>query len=263
MCSSPMTACLASGQTYPTLLDSLSENRVGVAANCVGMARAALEAAQSYAAEREVAGKVVATIRRSCTGSPIWRRKLKRRAGWSITEPGASIRVRSMRRLPPRSSSSPVKRHCRSVRQRSDSRGRGHHARLPVGRIHRDALVYVIPGEGHLRYPAQYRCTHSMGVQAMSQSIRVERSDMTMLIRLNKPERRNAFDLNARRTCRSDLRRSGRSRCPLLCWPVRRVPSRAAICGHFPDNAAWWPKIAIASVACIPGFVNWSIWKSP
>ena len=43
--------------TYPVILDSLAENRVGVAANALGMARAAFEAASRYANDRLVAGK--------------------------------------------------------------------------------------------------------------------------------------------------------------------------------------------------------------
>ena len=43
--------------TYPLILESLSENRVGVAANSLGMARAALEASVAYAGERIVANK--------------------------------------------------------------------------------------------------------------------------------------------------------------------------------------------------------------
>src|SRR5690606_11638158 len=38
--------------TYPVIMESLSENRVGVAANALGMARAAFDAAVSYADER-------------------------------------------------------------------------------------------------------------------------------------------------------------------------------------------------------------------
>ena len=43
--------------TYPIILDSLAENRVGVAANAVGMARAAMDSSMRYAREREIAGK--------------------------------------------------------------------------------------------------------------------------------------------------------------------------------------------------------------
>jgi alkylation response protein AidB-like acyl-CoA dehydrogenase len=45
--------------TYPVILESLVENRVGVSANCLGMARAALEAADRYAHERVAGGQVI------------------------------------------------------------------------------------------------------------------------------------------------------------------------------------------------------------
>lgn len=43
--------------TYPLILECLSENRVGVAANALGMARAAFDASRAYADDRLVAGK--------------------------------------------------------------------------------------------------------------------------------------------------------------------------------------------------------------
>ena len=45
--------------TYSVILDSLSENRVGVSANAVGMARGAFEAALSFAKTRLVSGKPI------------------------------------------------------------------------------------------------------------------------------------------------------------------------------------------------------------
>jgi butyryl-CoA dehydrogenase len=53
--------CLLGGSegTYPVILASLSENRVGVAANCLGMARGAMEAALRYARERQVRGQPI------------------------------------------------------------------------------------------------------------------------------------------------------------------------------------------------------------
>lgn len=45
--------------TYPVILESLTENRVGVSANCLGMARAALEAADRYAHERRAGGRPI------------------------------------------------------------------------------------------------------------------------------------------------------------------------------------------------------------
>src|SRR5690606_30347511 len=53
--------CLLGGMegTYPVIMDSLSENRVGVSANALGMARAAFDAARAYANDRMVANKRV------------------------------------------------------------------------------------------------------------------------------------------------------------------------------------------------------------
>jgi butyryl-CoA dehydrogenase len=45
--------------TYPIILDSLTENRVGVSANAVGMARGAFEAALDFAKTRLVSGKPI------------------------------------------------------------------------------------------------------------------------------------------------------------------------------------------------------------
>ena len=76
----------------------------------------------------------------------------------------------------------------------------------------------------------------------MSQSIKIERSGATMLIRLNKPELRNAFDLEMR---------------------AELADAPEGICGLFRGSVARWAKIAIVSVVCIPGSVNWSTSKSP
>ena len=46
--------------TYPVILDSLSENRVGVSANALGIARAALDAALAFARDRQVGRSRVA-----------------------------------------------------------------------------------------------------------------------------------------------------------------------------------------------------------
>ena len=53
--------CLLGGREgiYPVILESLSENRVGVSANCLGMARAAFDASLAFAKDRIVAGKPV------------------------------------------------------------------------------------------------------------------------------------------------------------------------------------------------------------
>jgi len=53
--------CLLGGRegTYPIIMETLSENRVGVSANCLGMAQAAFEAARAFAKERKVRGQPV------------------------------------------------------------------------------------------------------------------------------------------------------------------------------------------------------------
>ena len=45
--------------TYPIILESLTENRVGVSANCLGMARAAFEEAERYAHERIISNQPI------------------------------------------------------------------------------------------------------------------------------------------------------------------------------------------------------------
>ncbi|MFT6625471.1 MAG: alkylation response protein AidB-like acyl-CoA dehydrogenase, partial [Cycloclasticus sp.] len=45
--------------TYPVILESLMENRVGVSANCLGMAKAAFEEANRYAHERIISGRPI------------------------------------------------------------------------------------------------------------------------------------------------------------------------------------------------------------
>ena len=45
--------------TYPLILESLTENRVGVAANAIGMARGAFQAALDFAKTRLVSGKPI------------------------------------------------------------------------------------------------------------------------------------------------------------------------------------------------------------
>src|SRR5689334_7889916 len=57
--------CLLGGQTgtYGIVRDSLAENRIGVAANCIGMARGAFDAALDFAKTRLVRGKPIIEYR--------------------------------------------------------------------------------------------------------------------------------------------------------------------------------------------------------
>ncbi len=59
-CRVPADALLgAEGEGYKIALSNLEAGRIGIAAQCLGMARAALEAAVSYAQERETFGKPI------------------------------------------------------------------------------------------------------------------------------------------------------------------------------------------------------------
>ena len=134
--------------TYPTLLDSLSENRVGVAANCLGMAKAAFEAALSYANEREVANKKIGNYqaiahRLADMAADIeaaqW---LVYHGAWKVDQgqldPALAAKVKLI------ASETALKVSEGAIRILG---GAGIMREYPVGRIHRDALVYVI-GEG-------------------------------------------------------------------------------------------------------------------
>jgi alkylation response protein AidB-like acyl-CoA dehydrogenase len=134
--------------TYPTLLDSLSENRVGVAANCLGMAKAAFEAALSYASEREVANKKIGNYqaiahRLAEMAADIeaaqW---LVYHGAWKVDQgqldPALAAKVKLV------ASETALKVSEGAIRILG---GAGIMREYPVGRIHRDALVYVI-GEG-------------------------------------------------------------------------------------------------------------------
>src|SRR5690606_34898274 len=59
-CRVPATALMGvEGQGYSIALGNLESGRIGIAAQSVGMARAALEAALRYAKEREAFGKPI------------------------------------------------------------------------------------------------------------------------------------------------------------------------------------------------------------
>jgi butyryl-CoA dehydrogenase len=65
----------AEGEGYKIALSNLEGGRIGIAAQSVGMARAAYEAALAYAREREAFGS-----RRWPSASPTWRPRSPRRA---------------------------------------------------------------------------------------------------------------------------------------------------------------------------------------
>ena len=134
--------------TYPTLLDSLSENRVGVAANCVGMARAALEAAQSYASEREVAGKPIGNYQAVAHRLADMAAQIESArwmvyyGAWRVDQGTLDAATAAKVKLVASEAALSVSESAIRILG-----GAGIMRDYPVGRIHRDALVYVI-GEG-------------------------------------------------------------------------------------------------------------------
>lgn len=134
--------------TYPTILESLSENRVGVAANALGMARAARDASISYAREREVAGKRIGTYQAiahkiaDMDAEIEAARWLVYHGAWLVDQGRLSTHMASKVKLI--ATETAVRASEQAIRIHG---GAGIMRDYSVSRIHRDALVYVI-GEG-------------------------------------------------------------------------------------------------------------------
>lgn len=134
--------------TYPVILDSLSENRVGVAANALGMARAAFDAATAYAQDRLVAGKRIGDYQ--AIGHKLAEMSAQIEAARWLVYYGAwrvdqnTLDSATAARVKLIASETAVSVSEQAIRIHG---GAGIMREYPVGRIHRDALVYVI-GEG-------------------------------------------------------------------------------------------------------------------
>lgn len=142
--------CLLGGRTgtYPIILDSLSENRVGVAANALGMAQGALDAALAFAKVRKVRGKTIGQYQAiahklaNMAAEIEAARWLVYYGAWRVDQGTLDVATAAKVKL--------VASEC-AVRASEDAirihGGAGIMSEYPVGRIHRDSLVYVI-GEG-------------------------------------------------------------------------------------------------------------------
>lgn len=134
--------------TYPVILESLSENRVGVAANALGMARAAFDAAQSFAQDRMVAGKRVGDYQAiahklaDMSAQIEAARWMVYYGAWRVDQ--GTLDAATAARVKLVASETAVAVSEQAIRIHG---GAGIMREYPVGRIHRDALVYVI-GEG-------------------------------------------------------------------------------------------------------------------
>ena len=134
--------------TYPVILESLSENRVGVAANALGMARAAHDAALAFAQERIVAGRRIGDYqavghRLADMAAQIEAaRWLVYHGAWRVDQGTLDAALAAKVKLV--ASEAAVAVSEAAIRIHGGAGIMREHA---VGRIHRDALVYVI-GEG-------------------------------------------------------------------------------------------------------------------
>jgi alkylation response protein AidB-like acyl-CoA dehydrogenase len=143
-------ACLLGERegTYPVILESLSENRVGVAANALGMARAAFDAARAYAGERMVANRrigdyqAIAHKLADMSAQIEAARWLVYYGAWRVDQ--GTLDAATAARVKLVASETAVSVSEAAIRIHG---GAGIMREYPVGRIHRDALVYVI-GEG-------------------------------------------------------------------------------------------------------------------
>ncbi|CAM3767020.1 acyl-CoA dehydrogenase family protein [Bordetella tumulicola] len=134
--------------TYPVILECLSENRVGVAANALGMARAALDAAQSYANDRIVANKRIGDYQAVAhkladmaaqVESAKW---MVYYGAWRVDQGNLDTATAAKVKLIATETAVQVSEQAIRILG-----GAGIMSEYPVSRIHRDALVYVI-GEG-------------------------------------------------------------------------------------------------------------------
>ena len=142
--------CLLGGGegTYPVILESLSENRVGVAANCVGMAKGAFDVARQYARERTVGDRVIGKFQAIAhkladmaadIEAAQW---LVYYGAWRVDQ--GTLDEATAAKVKLVASETAVRVSEQAIRILG---GAGIMRDFPVGRIHRDALVYVI-GEG-------------------------------------------------------------------------------------------------------------------
>jgi alkylation response protein AidB-like acyl-CoA dehydrogenase len=134
--------------TYPIIRESLNENRVGVSANAVGMARAAFEAALDYAQARLVSGKPIIQFqaiahRLADMAAEIEAARLMVMHGAfhvdkNTLDPATAAKVKLV------ATETAVRVTESAIRIFG---GAGIMSEYPVARFHRDALVYVI-GDG-------------------------------------------------------------------------------------------------------------------
>lgn len=134
--------------TYPVILESLTENRVGVSANCLGMATAAFEEAERYAHERIISDRPIGKFQ--SIGHKLANMSTEIEAAKWMVYYGAwltdndSLDNAMAAKIKLTASEMAVKVSEDAIRILG---GAGIMRDYPVGRIHRDTLLYII-GEG-------------------------------------------------------------------------------------------------------------------
>lgn len=142
--------CLLGGEvgTYGIVLESLSENRIGVSANCIGMARGAFDAALDFARTRIVRGKPIIEYQAIAHKLADMAADIEAAkwfvyyGAWRVDQ--GTIDGATAAKVKLVASEMAVRVTEAAIRILG---GAGIMCEYPVGRFHRDALVYVI-GEG-------------------------------------------------------------------------------------------------------------------
>jgi len=142
--------CLLGGRegTYPIILECLSENRVGVAANCLGMARGAMAVALDYARTRVVGDRTIGRYQAIAHKLADMAAEIEAahwmvyHGAWRVDQ--GTLDAATAARVKLIASETALRVSEQAIRILG---GAGIMRDYPVGRFHRDALVYVI-GEG-------------------------------------------------------------------------------------------------------------------
>jgi alkylation response protein AidB-like acyl-CoA dehydrogenase len=142
--------CLLGGETgtYRIVRESLAENRVGVSANCIGMARGAFDAALDFAKTRIVRGKPIVEYQAIAHKLADMAAEIEAAkwfvyyGAWRVDQGTIDLATASKVKLI--ASEMAVRVTEQAIRILG---GAGIMREYPAGRFHRDALVYII-GEG-------------------------------------------------------------------------------------------------------------------
>ncbi len=142
--------CLLGGETgtYGIVRNSLAENRIGVSANCIGMARGAFDAALDFAKTRVVRGKPIMEYQAIAHKLADMAAEIEAAkwfvyyGAWRVDQGTIDAATASKVKLV--ASEMAVRVTEQAIRILG---GAGIMREYPAGRFHRDALVYII-GEG-------------------------------------------------------------------------------------------------------------------